>query len=115
MNIDVLPSATQASSFFGSGFYAELVRTDLVKYNVETASSVGKKTEFNFYLYEREKDLKDENGKKDGKLITNYGVFINLGSLIVVYAPVTDSRVFMDWKNECSAITDSINSKYINK
>jgi hypothetical protein len=113
VNIDIMPSKNQASSFFGTGFSAELAKNDLVKYNVETGNSVGKKTGFTLYLYEREKGGSDgENGKSGNKLITNFGIYINLGKLVIDYTPVTDSREFMNWNRECEAITDSINSKY---
>jgi hypothetical protein len=111
INFDVMPSEEEASSIFKNGFDSELAKNNLVEYDPETGNSVGKKREFDIYLFERETKLSEENGFKNGILINNTGVYISLGKLIVDYSAITDSRDIMAWVDGYKLIQENILEK----
>jgi hypothetical protein len=113
INIDIMPNEKDATTFYGTGFSDELAKMGIVQYDAETEKTVGKKTEFKIYLHENLPSVSNEElGEKNGRIVLNSGIYIFLGSLIVNYTTVTDSREIGEWKDRCTNITDSIHSKY---
>lgn len=109
IEFDVMPLKTDASSFFKTGFYAELAKSSLIQYNSSEGTSKGEKTEFDIYLFERPTTNKDN---VDSKRIFNFGVYLHLGQLTIDYSTVKDTREVMDWSAKCQEIMETIQSKY---
>lgn len=113
INLDIMPAETDANTFYGTGFSDEIARMGIVQYDAETEKTVGKKTEFKIYLHEELPSISNEEmGEKNGRIVLASGIYISLGSFIVDYTTVTDSREVDDWKERCTNITDSIHTKY---
>ncbi|MBI5541439.1 MAG: hypothetical protein HY951_15345 [Bacteroidia bacterium] len=113
INLDIMPVETEATTFYGTGFSDELARMGIVQYDPETEKTVGKKTEFKIYLHEDLPSVSQEEiGTKNGRIVLASGIYNTLGSITIDYTTVTDSREVGDWKDRCTAITDSIQSKY---
>lgn len=113
--IDIMPTAKDATSFYGTGFSDEIAKMGIVQYDVETEKTIGTKVEFKVYLFEELPiDSSEEKGEKNGRIVLFSGIYNTLGSFVVDYTSVSDSREIGDWKESCTIITDSINSKYKN-
>jgi hypothetical protein len=112
---DVMPSPENASSFFFTGFYAELAKSKLITYDPSEGTSSGTKTEFNFYIYERDIPYgADETIASDAIKIANT-VYRHIGKLTIDFTTVKDVREVMQWHDDSRAITESVAEKFKTK
>lgn len=109
IDFDIMPSKTEASSFFKTGFYAELAKSGLISYDASAGISKGERTEFDIYLFERPKKMSEDT---DGKRVFNFGVYLHLGQLTIDYTSVKDTRDVMDWSSISQEIMENIQNKY---
>lgn len=112
---DVMPTEDNASSFFMTGFYSELAKSKLIKYDPSEGTSSGEKIEFDIYLFEKELGYGEKDVVMNGTIKIANQEFVHLGKLMIDYSSVTDVREVMEWHDKCRTIEEGVTEKYKNK
>jgi hypothetical protein len=111
---DVMPSEENASSLFITGFYSELAKSKLIKYDASEGTSSGDKIEFDIYLFEKDLEYSEQETSANGRVKIGSQSFIHLGKLIIDYTSVSDVRQVMEWHDKSRKIKENIAEKYKN-